>query len=131
MDREHVASWIAAYERAWRTPGTDMLATLFTADASYLQGPYLQPLIGLRAIAGMWENERDGPDEVFEVTNELLAVEGDTAVARMEVRYGDPVDREYRDLWIVRFAEDGRCRSFEEWPFSPAQPSTITRSAGS
>lgn len=25
----------------------------------------------------------------------------------------------YRDLWIVRFDEDGRCREFEEWPFWP------------
>ena len=63
----------------------------------------------------MWETEREGPDEVFQMTREIVAVEGDTAVARLEVRYGDPVDQEYRDLWIMRFAEDGRCRSFEEW----------------
>ncbi|WP_327035397.1 hypothetical protein [Micromonospora ureilytica] len=31
------------------------------------------------------------------------------------------VDQEYRDLWVMRFADDGRCRSFEEWPFWPGQ----------
>jgi ketosteroid isomerase-like protein len=124
MDRKQVTGWVAAYEHAWRTPGTEVLATIFTADASYLQGPYQKPLIGLPAIAGMWEDERDGPGEVFQMTNEVVAVEGDTAVARVEVRYGDPVDQEYRDLWIMRFAEDGRCISFEEWPFWPAQPTT-------
>jgi ketosteroid isomerase-like protein len=124
MDRKRVADWIAAYERAWRTPGTAALATIFTSLASYRQGPYHDPVIGLPAIAQMWENERDGPDEMFQMTTDVVAVEGDTAVARVQVRYGDPADQEYRDLWIMRFAEDGRCSSFEEWPFSPGQPIT-------
>lgn len=119
-----MTGWIAAYERAWRTPGTEALATIFTPQASYRQGPYQEPVIGLPSIARMWENERDGPDEVFQMTREIVAVEGDTAVARVEVRYGHPVDREYRDLWIMRFVEDGRCNSFEEWPFLPGQPTT-------
>ncbi|MDO3701338.1 nuclear transport factor 2 family protein [Micromonospora sp. C28SCA-DRY-2] len=121
MDRGRVVDWLRAYERAWRTPGTEPLATIFTEDASYLQGPYRTPVVGLPAIARMWEAERAGPDEVFDMTSEIVAVDGDTAVARLEVRYGDPVHQEYRDLWIMRFAEDGRCRSFEEWPFWPAQ----------
>jgi len=119
MDRQRVADWIAAYERAWRTPGTEPLGALFTTDATYLQGPYREPVAGLPAIARMWEAERDGPTEVFRMTSEIVAVDGDTAVARIEVWYGDPVANEYRDLWIMRFAADGRCRAFEEWPFAP------------
>ncbi|TDB70393.1 nuclear transport factor 2 family protein [Micromonospora sp. KC723] len=122
MDRKQVAGWIAAYERAWRTPGTAALAAIFTDGVSYRQGPYRPPVIGLPALSRMWEDEREGSDEVFRMTSEIVAVEGDTAVARVEVRYGNPVDQEYRDLWIMRFAEDGRCASFEEWPFWPAQP---------
>jgi hypothetical protein len=38
------------------------------------------------------------------------------------VRYRVPVDREYRDLWVLRLGTDGRCAHFEEWPFSPGQP---------
>ena len=97
-----MTGWIAAYEQAWRTPGTQVLATIFTAQASYLQGPFQKPIIGLPAIARMWEDERDGSGEVFQMTSEVIAVEADTAVARVEVRYGDPVDQEYRDLWIMR-----------------------------
>jgi hypothetical protein len=44
----------------------------------------------------------------------------------VEVSYGDPVRQEYRDLWIVRFAGDGRCASFEEWPFWPEQPDSAS-----
>src|SRR5262245_15215236 len=119
MDNQGVAAWIATYERAWRSPGTDLLAELFTEDATYLQGPYDLPLAGLPEIVEMWDEERSGPDEQFEMTSEIIAVDGDTAVARVEVTYGEPDREEFRDLWIIRFAEDGRCQSFEEWWSTP------------
>jgi ketosteroid isomerase-like protein len=120
VDRDHVARWVAAYKAAWRAAGTEALAEIFTADATYQQGPYQEPVSGLPAIARMWEAERDGPGEVFEMTSEIVAAEGDTAVVRAEVRYGQPITQEWRDLWIIRFAPGGRCARFEEWPFAPA-----------
>jgi ketosteroid isomerase-like protein len=122
MERDQVAAWVAAYEKAWRTSGTGALADLFTLDATYRQTPYLEPFTGLPAIARMWELERDGPDETFSMASEIVAVDGDVAVVRLEVRYGEPVRQEYRDLWVLTFAGDGRCRSFEEWPFWPGKP---------
>jgi uncharacterized protein (TIGR02246 family) len=121
-DRVTLARWLAAYETAWRTPGTQALAGLFTPDATYLQAPYDPPVQGLSAIAQMWDAEREGPDEVFTLTTETLAVDGEVAVVRAEVHYGGPVTQEYRDLWIIRLAEDGRCTWFEEWPYWPEQP---------
>jgi uncharacterized protein (TIGR02246 family) len=121
MTVEQVAEWIAAYERAWRTPGTETLAELFTEDATYLTGPYDEPDAGLPAICRMWETERQGPDEAFRMTSEVVAVDGALAVARIEVHYGDPLWQEWRDLWVLRFAADGRCAAFEEWPVSPPQ----------
>jgi ketosteroid isomerase-like protein len=120
MDREGVARWVAGYERAWRSPGVEPLAELFSADAGYSQGPYRTPVTGLAAIGRMWERERDGPDEPFTMASEIVAVDGDTAVVRVEVRYQAPKAREFRDLWVIRFGDDGRCRWFEEWPFAPA-----------
>jgi len=117
--RQSAARWIAAYEAAWRAPGTDALAGIFTPDATYRQGPYDEPVVGLPAIARMWEAERDGPDEAFRMASEIIAVDGATAVVRVQVLYGDPVTQQWRDLWLVRFAADGRCAAFEEWPFAP------------
>src|SRR5207247_503163 len=57
-----------------------------------------------------------------DMASEIVAVDGGTAVVRVEVRYGNPVHQEYRDLWVIRFAADGRCAVFEEWPFWPGQP---------
>jgi len=127
MDRDQVAAWLAAYERAWRTPGTDALAGIFTPDAVYAQGPYEQPVVGLAAIARMWEDTRDGPDEPFTMSGEIVAVDGDTAVVRVEVHYHRQRHQEYRDLWLMRFADDGRCRSYEEWPFWPGKPYTAAQ----
>ena len=121
-DRAAVNRWLAAYEAAWRRPGTATLGDLFTPDATYLQSPYEEPVVGLANIALMWERERAGPDEVFSFTSELVAVDGATAVVRAEVQYGDPVEQEYRDLWIILLENDGRCARFEEWPFWPGRP---------
>jgi hypothetical protein len=71
----------------------------------------------------LWEAEREGPEEVFRLSSEVVAVEGDTAVVRVRVEYGEPVEQEFRDLWVMRFAPDGRCAAFEEWPFWPGKGS--------
>src|SRR6266496_2609877 len=107
MDRAQLTDWIAAYERAWRTPGTDALGELFTEEATYSTAPYEEPHRGLAAIREMWDAERSGPDEEFEMSSEVVATEGDTGVARVEVAYLAQEDREgrrnrqrreYRDL---------------------------------
>jgi ketosteroid isomerase-like protein len=121
-DRTSVSRWVAAYEEAWRTPGTERLARLFTLDATYRHSPYEAPIVGLDDIRQMWEDDRDSAQEIFTMATEIVAVEGLVAVVRAEVRYGDPVRQEYRDLWVVRFDDAGRCREFEEWPFWPGRP---------
>ena len=75
-----VSQWLAGYEAAWLAPGTAGLAGLFTADATYLQSPYEQPVTGLDAITRMWDEQREGPGEVFTLATEILAVDGPTAV---------------------------------------------------
>ena len=116
-----IEAWVAAYERAWRTAGTEALRELFVEDATYRMSPYAEPARGMAAIAELWEREREGPDEPFEMQHEIVAAEADTAVIRVSVQYGGPERLQYRDLWVVRFAPDGRCREFEEWPFWPGQ----------
>src|ERR1700754_4104493 len=125
LSRAHVSDWIEDYEQVWRTPGTDALASIFTEDASYSQGPYQEPVLGLADIGRMWEEAREGAAEPFTMTSSIGAVEGDTAVVRVEVHYAEPSPHEYRDLWVMRFAPDGRCREYEEWPFAPEQRITM------
>jgi ketosteroid isomerase-like protein len=121
-DRTTVSRWVADYESAWRAPGTEGLAVLFSNDATYLHSPYEEPIVGLEAISRMWDDDRDGPDESFTLTTETLAVEGATAVVRAEVHYGNRLRQEYRDLWILRLDAGGRCTWFEEWAYWPGRP---------
>jgi mannose-6-phosphate isomerase-like protein (cupin superfamily) len=124
IDPATFLAWLDAYERLWRTAGTDGLRDLFAPDAAYLQSPYEKPHVGLEAIAAMWEEARNGPDEFFTMERSVVAASADTAVARVLVRYGDPLPHEYTDLWVVRFDSSGRAVHFEEWAYWPDRPFT-------
>ena len=116
MTREELSRWIDAYEAAWRSgEGVDQL---FTPDARYRSSPYMEPYTGMAAIDEFWKRETD-EGEQFTVDREIVAVEGDTGVVRLEVEYTAPKYRHYRDIWIVTLDPDGRCTAFEEWPFWP------------
>lgn len=119
MDRVDVQTWVATYERLWRSPGTDLLGELFTPDTSYRPSPWSPTVEGVPELSRFWETERAGPDEAFSMHSDVVAVEGQTAVVRVSVEYGDGT--RWRDLWVVVLDEDGRCSSFEEWPFAPDQ----------
>jgi uncharacterized protein (TIGR02246 family) len=121
MDRTEVMQWVAEYERVWRAGDVSAVAQLFTDDAHYLTSPYSEPKVGLAAIQDFW---RDDEGRTFEVTAEPVAVEGQDAVVRLEVRYGQPQPQEYRDLWVLRFAPDGRVEHFEEWAYWPGRSYT-------
>lgn len=119
LDTQQFLDWLDAYEQEWRTSGTAGLTRLFADEAQYLQSPYEKPHVGLAAIAAMWDEQREGADEVFTMTREVVAITGDTGVARVLVRYGEPLEQEYLDLWVVRFDASGRAEHFEEWPYWP------------
>ena len=119
MDRATFANWVERYEEAWRSPGVDALGGLFSEDARYRTAPFEEPFEGIDAIGAMWERERREPDEAFEMRFDLVAVEGDVGVARVDVRYGPPNEQRYLDLWVIRLGADGRCTDFEEWPHWP------------
>ena len=121
MERDDVRRWVAGYEQAWRTAGVDPLRELFSEDATYLMSPWARPVRGLAQIGALWESEREGPEEVFTLRTEVVAVDGATAVVRAEVQYAEP-GNDWRDLWVLRFDDQGRCAAFEEWPFAPDQP---------
>ena len=129
MERTDLVTWIAAYERAWRTAGTDVLAELFTADAVYIPSPYEEPLRGLDEIARFWEAERTSHDEEFTLAADVVAVEGDTGVARIEVHYTRPQQREYRDIWIVTLDAAGNCHGVRGMAFWPEQGRVAPRQA--
>ena len=118
MTRADVMRWVAGYEQAWRDGDLEAVETLFTEEARYRLSPYDESESGQDAIKALW---LDDEGEVFTVEAEPVAVEGRDAVVRVKVVYGDPVRQEYLDLWVIRFAEDGRAEDFEEWAYWPGR----------
>jgi hypothetical protein len=100
--------WVAGYERAWRDGDLTAIAGLFTEDARYRPSPYEDAKAGHAAIRAFWLADEG---EVFTVRAEPVAVEGRAAVIRLDVRYDPPAGQEYRDLWVLRFAEDAASRT--------------------
>jgi hypothetical protein len=119
IDRSAVRAWVMAYEQAWRAPGTSQVGELFTDDATYRMSPFRPAHRGIDAIRVLWDAERSGPDESFEMEFDVVAVDDPWAVVRLAVQYGPPHPQLFRDLWLLEFDADGRCKAFEEWPFSP------------
>jgi hypothetical protein len=117
MERADLEAWVDRYEQVWRTPGTDRLGELFTTDVVYRASPWADTARGLDALRVFWEDQRDGADEVFTMRSEIVAVDGATGVVRVAVDYGS--GDSWLDVWIVRFAADGRVEFFEEWPLAP------------
>ena len=114
LDGMDVMTWVDGYERAWRGNDAAGLDRLFTPDVRYLRSAYDDGLRGIDAVREFWPE-----DTPFTMSAAPVAVQGETAVVRVEVHYGGDEPHEYRDLWILRFAEDGRVRHFEEWAHWP------------
>lgn len=123
VDREHVTRWVEGYERAWRASDADAVERLFTPDAAYRFSPVEPSIVGHEAIRGIWLQD-EGND--FTLQTEPVAVEGDRAVVRARVVYTGP-QQEYRDLWVLRFAPDGRVADFEEWAYWPGRGYTVAQ----
>ena len=111
---DDVRAWVSEYERGWREYDLSAVERLFTADGRYASSPVEDALVGHEAIAGIWLEE---PGTEFTMTAEPVAVEGNRAVVRVDVQYTAPRSRRYRELWVLRFAGDGRVEEFEEWTY--------------
>ena len=126
MDGNDVRAWVAAYEEGWRAQDVGAVARLFTDDAVYLRGAYDTGMHGRAAIEEQWLDPTP-----FTMTADVVAVDPPTAVVRAEVHYEAHAPIEFRDLWVIRFADDGRAEHFEEWAHWPGMTYTEPDADGS
>ena len=117
MDRASVEAWLERYGRAWETRDPSAAAELFTEDAQYLETPFDEPMKGRSAIYRYWseipETQRD-----IAFGFDILSIEENRVLARwwssyVKIRTGEPTRLD--GIFLLEFAEDGRCRSLREW----------------
>ena len=114
MTRDDVAAWLTRYVEAWRTYDPELIGSLFSADAEYRYRPSDEPVVGREAIVADWLADRDEPG-TWQARYEPWAIDGDRVVASGATRYQDnDGGRDYRNVFLLEFDTDGRCRSFTE-----------------
>ena len=126
MNRESLQVWLDKYVQAWRTYDQAQIGDLFSEDALYLYSPFDEqnPLRGREAIVADWLK---APDEAgsWEAHYAPIAVEGDVGVAQGRTRYFNTdgsIEREFDNIFVLEFNEEGRCTRFTEWFMQPRKP---------
>jgi len=117
-----VQRWLDAYAGAWETYNPEEIGSLFAEQATYLWHPWDRGddvATGRSQIVEGWLHDRD-PAGTYEGSYEPLLVAGDVAIATGTSRYYTDatkaeLDREYWNLWVLRFDADGLCSEFTEW----------------
>jgi hypothetical protein len=110
--KKEIQSWLESYLRAWKSNSPREIAKLFTEDAYYSTGPFDEPWIGQEAIIDGWVGLGDQPtDWTFEY--EVLAADSDLGVLQGTTVYKSAGT--FSNIWLMRFAKDGRCKDFREW----------------
>ncbi len=120
VGRDAAQAWLDRYVSAWERYDPAAIGDLFTEDAVYYYfTPCAEPLQGRDAIVAAWLRDPE-PHGTYEAFYRPILVDGDVAVARGRTRYFDGPDRaslkaEWDNLFVIRFAVDGRCAEWREW----------------
>ena len=109
--------WLAGYEQAWESRDATRAAELFTPDARYHETPFDEPKIGQAGIHQYWSSvTADQRDIDFEP--QIVAVSGQTGVAHWSATFvsaSTGARLELDGVFVLTFAEDGRCSELREW----------------
>jgi hypothetical protein len=113
MDKKIVSDWIEGYIKAWNSNDPVDIGRLFAEQAAYYTGPFQEPWQGREGIISGWLERRDEPG-TFSYRYEVLAASDSVGVVRGWTKYFDP-EKEYSNIWVIRFDDQGRCTEFTEW----------------
>jgi hypothetical protein len=123
MDRTYLQAWLDKYVEAWRTYEPEQIRDLFSEDALYFYSPWDEdrPLRGREAILADWLKQPDQAGS-WEARYVPVAVENNVAVAQGRTVYRKPdgsVERQFDNIFVIHFDEEGRCERFTEWFMQP------------
>lgn len=122
IDHQGVTQWLEDYVRAWQSYDPAAIGALFSEEATYRYNPYDEPMRGREAIVASWLEDRDEPN-TYAAEYKPLAVDGDIAVANGRSLYyeadGATLKKQYDNIFVMRFDEQGRCVDFCEWFMEP------------
>jgi ketosteroid isomerase-like protein len=117
MDRATFESWLDAYKRAWETRDPEAAASLFTANATYQETPFEDPVRGREGIRDYWWDVTRY-QEGIEFSYEVLATTEAGSIAHWRsgfTRLTSNSAVELDGIFLVKFDADDKCTEFREW----------------
>jgi len=110
---EQLDNWMDGYVVAWSTNDPAQIAALFSSDAVYDSQTSAGERNGIEEIVAWW-TEIDDVEENWEFEWQPLVESDDVTVITGRTRYLEP-PLTYRNLFVLRFDDEGRCYDFTEW----------------
>ena len=110
---EHLEKWMDEYVLAWSTNDATQIAGLFSPDAVYDSQTSAGERNGVEEIVAWW-TEVDDDEENWEFEWRPLVETDEVVVVTGRTRYIEP-PLSYRNLFVIRFDDEGRCYDFTEW----------------
>lgn len=119
MNHADLQSWLDRYVEAWRANERPLIEALFSDDVVYRFRPYesYPAARGIAEVVDAWLGDSRDEPGTWEAEYTVFAVDGDRGVATGYSRYlatDDAPEKTYRNVFLLEFAPDGRCRSFTE-----------------
>jgi hypothetical protein len=109
-----VETWVETYRRAWEEADDELVAGLFSEDATYRSNIFEEPHLGRAGIGEYWRTVTSTQREVS-VRMGRPIVDGDrAAVEWWTTMESDGSEITLPGCLLLRFDEDGRCVSLHE-----------------
>ncbi len=117
MNREDFKKWLENYKNAWEKRSPKKAAELFSADATYRETPFDEPMRGREAIVKYWlDVERS--QENISFAFEILSVEANKGIAHWQAEF-DRIENgktvKLDGILIAFLNHKMQCTKFEEW----------------
>lgn len=88
MTKEKALELINIYGRAWETQDTELVASIFTDDATY-NDPFEPENRGINAIKEYWKYKVVGEQKNIKFNLKNIWMDGDTVIAEWNSRFDD------------------------------------------
>lgn len=113
-----VATWIENYRVAWETADVDLVVSLFTEDGTYRNDIFTDPNVGHEGVAAYWSGVTSHQSNVA-VRMGAPFVDGNRVAVEFWTQMAvEGNDATLSGTLLLVMAEDGRCRSRENFNFA-------------
>ena len=118
----NVDDWVSSYARAWETADEELIASLFSEDASYRSSPFRDPFRGHDEIRAYWRRGAGAQRETRVRTGRPFVDGSRVAVEWWTTMIDDDEEVTLPGCLLLRFRADGRCCDLREyWHVEPGR----------